>query len=138
MSESVSLFEPDYVLPEQFFAAFAGQERLGSERRLMLAVLQDAVECYQKYALSRTPTGRAEFDDARQWIESTDREWSFSFENVCDTLSLNAVYLRGGILKFGAGRRSVKRRAPQIMALGHHPAVSPDTGDMGEAFKQAS
>ncbi len=138
MSESVSLFEPDYVLPEQFFAAFAGQERLGSERRLMLAVLQDAVECYQKYALSRTPTGRVEFDDARQWIESTDRDWSFSFENICDTLGLNAVYLRRGILKFGSGRRAVKRRAPRIVALAPTPVFSPDAGDLGEAFKQAS
>jgi hypothetical protein len=47
------LFEPDVLLPAQFFAAFRREGGLERERLLMLAVLEDAVDCYQKYAHAR-------------------------------------------------------------------------------------
>ena len=93
----VNLFEPDTLLPTQYFAAFAREGGLVRERRLMLAVLQDAVECYQKYALARDPRGTLLFDDARDWIESGEREWPFSYENICDVLGIEAAYVRSGL-----------------------------------------
>jgi len=74
-------------LPAQFFAAFRREGGLERERLLMLAVLEDAVDCYQKYAHSRDPRGRQMFDEAREWVTSSDRSWLFSFENIPKTLA---------------------------------------------------
>ena len=91
------LFEPDVLLPAQFFAAFRREGGLERERLLMLAVLEDAVDCYQKYAHARDPRGAQMFDEAREWVTSSDRSWLFSFENICDTLEINADYVRRGL-----------------------------------------
>ena len=92
-----TLFEPDVLLPAQFFAAFRRAGGLERERLLMLAVLEDAIDCYQKYAHVRDPRGRQMFDEAREWVGSEDRTWLFSFENICDTLEISAEYVRRGL-----------------------------------------
>jgi len=113
----VNLFEPDTLLPAQYFAAFAREGGLVRERRLMLAVLEDAVECYQKYALARDPRGRLLFEDACVWIESGEREWPFSYENICEVLGLNPEYIRRGLSKWRQQKSPVKRTAARIMPL---------------------
>ena len=94
---SFGLFEPDALLPAQFYAAFRGGSAVRGEKRLMLAVLQDALDCYQKYAFSKDSHGRQMFVDAEGWITCEDRDWYFSFENICETLEINPAYLRRGV-----------------------------------------
>ncbi len=113
----VNLFEPDTLLPAQYFAAFSREGGLVRERRLMLAVLQDAVECYQKYALARDPRGRLLFEDACDWIESEEREWPFSYENICEVLGLNPEYIRRGLSKWRQQKSPVKRTEARIVPL---------------------
>lgn len=94
---SFGLFEPDALLPAQFYAAFRGSTAVRGEKRLMLAVLEDALDCYQKYAFARDGHGRQLFDEANEWISSGNRVWFFSFENICETLGINPEYLRRGL-----------------------------------------
>jgi len=94
------LFEPDVLLPNQYFAAFRRGRAVEGERRLMLAVLEDAVDSYRKYALARDPREQACFLEAREWFLSDDRSWLFAFENVCDVLEMNPDYLRSGLDKW--------------------------------------
>ena len=94
---SFGLFEPDALLPAQFYAAFRGGTAVRGEKRLMLAVLEDALDCYQKYAFARDGHGRQLFDEANEWIISGNRVWFFSFENICETLGINPEYLRRGL-----------------------------------------
>jgi hypothetical protein len=103
------LFEPDVLLPAQFFAAFRREGGLERERLLMLAVLEDAVDCYQKYAYSRDPRSRQMFDESKEWVGSTDRTWLFSFENICDTLEISAEYVRRGLREWAERNRDGKR-----------------------------
>ncbi|HYC01205.1 MAG TPA: hypothetical protein VEC57_18875 [Candidatus Limnocylindrales bacterium] len=114
---TAKLFEPDALMPEQFFANLGRDAGGSNERGLMLAILRDAVECYQKYALSRDPRGRDLHDEAAEWIFSGDREWPFSFENICDVLGVSADYIRTGLapLRQTAARRV--RKAPRIVEL---------------------
>lgn len=107
------LFEPDVLLPAQYFAAFRRAGGLERERLLMLAVLEDAIDCYQKYAFSRDPRGKQMFDEAGEWVSSTDRGWLFSFENICDTLEINADYVRRGLDEW----RAQGQRPQRAMAL---------------------
>ena len=113
----VNLFEPDTLLPAQYFAAFSREGGMVRERRLMLAVLQDAVECYQKYALARDPRGVELFRDASEWIESGERDWPFSYENVCEVLGLNPEYIRKGLSKWRQQRGPIKRTTARIGPL---------------------
>ncbi len=94
---SFGLFEPDALLPAQFYAAFRGGSAVRGEKRLMLAVLEDALDCYQKYAFARDVHGRQLFDESHDWITSSNRAWFFSFENICETLGINPEYLRRGL-----------------------------------------
>ena len=107
-----TLFEPDVLLPAQFFAAFRRAGGLERERLLMLAVLEDAIDCYQKFAHSRDPRGLQMFEESREWVSSTDRSWLFSFENICDTLEINAEYVRRGLREWR--ERNQNGRRPRL------------------------
>jgi hypothetical protein len=47
-----SLFQPDTLLHAQYLETFRKKVRFEPERRLMLAVLEEAVMCFQKYLLA--------------------------------------------------------------------------------------
>ena len=92
------LLQPDTLLPSQYFAALRRKGAHEPERRLVVAVLQDAVDCFQKHLNARDRRARQLYLDAEEWIGSDDRTWPFSFENVCDLLQINAEYLRRGLM----------------------------------------
>jgi hypothetical protein len=56
-----SLDTADPVAVEQFFK----RAIRGGEEELMLAVLQDAVKCFQENVLARKPTGKMRFKKQR-------------------------------------------------------------------------
>jgi hypothetical protein len=91
------LLEPDVILPAQFFHAPRGREAHGGERRLIIAVLEDAIHCYQKNLFATDNRGRRLFRDAESWVMSVDRDFPFAFENICEFLALDAEYLRQGL-----------------------------------------
>jgi hypothetical protein len=68
------------------------------EERLMLAVLESAVEDFQKYVLARNPRGKRLFQEAEEWFLEKDSEELFSFENICETLQLHPDYIRQGLM----------------------------------------
>jgi len=106
------LLEPDTLLASQFFGALRRKPAMDGERRLMIAVLEDAVHCFRKQVHATDPKARQLFRDAEQWITSTDQSWFFSFVNVCDTLDLNPDWLREGLLKWRNAQRCAGRALP--------------------------
>jgi hypothetical protein len=98
MEERVtSLFQPDTLLPEQFLDTFRRKLHLEPEKKLMLAILDDAIACYQKYFFARDAKGKALFHDARDWVEAPGDTSVFSFDSVCEALGLNPDYVRRGL-----------------------------------------
>lgn len=92
------LFQPDTMLPSQYFAAALRRRgALKPERRLIIAVLQDAIECYQKHLFARDGKARQLYTDAEEWIHSEDRSHYFSYENLCEILEMNPEYVRRGL-----------------------------------------
>ncbi len=86
----------------------------------MLAVLQDALDCYQKYAFAKDGHGQQLFADANDWITCDDRNWYFSFENICETLEISPEYLRRGV-------RDWKQRAHRLSCQsGRHTSSDSD------------
>jgi len=93
-----SLSEADILASQQYY----DQETSGRqpERSLMSAVLLDAVECFQKYALLHDEYATRLFRETENWILDNDREWLFSFINICDALTIDPQYLRKGLLRW--------------------------------------
>jgi hypothetical protein len=91
------LFEPDTLLPIQYFEAMRKKHLLEGEKRLILSVLEDAVECFMKCIDSPTSKGQRLFRDADEWINLEDKHWVFSFDNVCEMLDINPEYMRRGL-----------------------------------------
>jgi hypothetical protein len=102
------LFQPDPVSRLQFLATFKNIS-LEPERLLMLAVLEDAIKCVEKYATFNSGGNRKLFDEAIDWIRTENDEWLFSFDNVCDAVGLNAGLLRRALLHMVADRCRVRR-----------------------------
>lgn len=97
--------QPDVILPTQFFQSLRSKGHSDGERRLMIAVLEDAVHCFMKQVHATDPKGRRLFEDAEAWIAAEDRTWFFSFDNVCEMLDLNPEYLREGLFRWRAAER---------------------------------
>lgn len=110
---------------------------MDGERSLMLAVLRDAVECYQKYALARDPRGRFEFEEARRWIDSPDRDWPYSFENICDVLDIDPLYLREGLERYAPRGFRRDMRKPRIVPLEDRIRERTETGEL-DVFEAAA
>jgi len=93
-----SLSEADILASQQYY----DHETSGRqpERSLMSAVLLDAVECFQKYLLLHDEYPNRLFREAENWILDNDREWLFSFINICDALTIDPHYLRKGLLRW--------------------------------------
>ncbi|HYD49766.1 MAG TPA: hypothetical protein VEB21_15525 [Terriglobales bacterium] len=121
MSEYVSdtythLLQPDTLLPLQYFAALRRKATQEPERRLVIAVLEDAVDCYQKYFGASDRRGQQLFVDAEDWFLDTDRSWPFAFENICDFIGVNSEYLRRG-LQAWKERMLVERSQGKVVPL---------------------
>ena len=85
-------FEPETLLPEQL--DLPGRQPPQGERLLLLAVLEDAIDCYRRCRRSRDPAMRLLFDETRAWVESRDHDTLFSFESLCEALDIDPDYLR--------------------------------------------
>jgi len=111
------LFEPDTLLPIQYFEAMRKKHLLEGEKRLILSVLEDAIECFMKCIDASTSKGQRLFRDADEWIAHEDKRWVFSFDNVCDMLDINPEYMRMGLRKWKDKRLDAiaRRRAAQVL-----------------------
>ena len=111
-----ALFEPDTLLPIQYFEAMRRKHLLEGEKRLILSVLEDAIECFMKCMDSATNKGQRLYREADEWIALEDKHWVFSFDNVCDMLDINPEYMRMGLRKWKDKRLdAIARRRAQLV-----------------------
>ena len=96
-------FEPETLLPEQL--DLPGRQPPQGERLLLLAVLEDAIDCYRRCRRSRDPAMRLLFDETRAWVESRDHDTLFSFESLCEALDIDPDYVRRCLGEVGEGDR---------------------------------
>lgn len=78
------------------------------EGRLLIAVLADAVHCFQRYEGARDRHGQSLFALEDEWIHCRDDPSPLSFENICAVLNLDADYIRGGLDRLRAADAAVK------------------------------
>ena len=120
---SPALFEPDTLLPSQYFDRLRAPHRSG-EFRLMVAILEDAVHIYRMQAAR----GGSDFEEAEAWIENRDGSYIFSFQSICDLANLDADYLRRGLHAWKARARD----ATPVVTLPVESEVEPLRRASGE------
>jgi hypothetical protein len=115
--KAMMIFQPDILIEAQFQSSHQRRFHLDPERVLMLAVLQDAVVCFQEHVVAECKRKQSLYREAEEWISSTDRAYLFSFENVCEALGFDANYMRDGLLRWkrAAREHGIEKNARQII-----------------------
>ena len=85
----------------------------------MFAILEDAVNSIQNFGLTKNPARRDEFTEAKAWLEARDVDWTFSCENICEVLGLDAQFLRERLLTGDVGEQEIsdQKLKPTIVSL---------------------
>ncbi len=99
------------------------------EKRLMLAVLEDAAATVSRCAGRQTSPDQRAVEEVERWYSSEDGHWPFSFINVCDALGLDPSCLRRGFLRLrrsaasGHATRTLPRRTRERAGTRTHVVV---------------
>ena len=138
----ISLFQRDRA--SQQYPPVMRTDYAEPERELMLAVLEDAIYCFQSYASAQDSIRTRLFLQAKEWLmEDDDEQWLFSFANICAVFSFSPHYIRAGLLRHKdtesvkgstarvyqfAARREKKDRFSRRRSFGAHASSpSPST-----------
>jgi hypothetical protein len=91
-------FECAAVLPEQFFA---DRHKFGEPiKRLMFAVLNDAIRCYQTNVGVQRPHAQRLLAETKEWLFRLSGDAPFSFESICEVLEIDAPRLQRALLRW--------------------------------------
>jgi hypothetical protein len=102
VEEMTTLFQPDSLLPVQYFENFRRKVQTEPEKRLLLAVLEDALAAYQKHFSSRGGRG---------------------MKLICEVVGFDPQYIRSGLVKWREmkleelSRMAFEEPAPKIKRL---------------------
>ena len=83
----------DNMLPSQFWTT-ASDPRTEPEKRLMVAVLEEAILLLAARVPAPSRRRRTVVDEASNWMASDDRSNLFAFASICDILGLDSDGVR--------------------------------------------
>lgn len=115
-----SIFVPDVITPEQFYDMRRDDSAIAPVKRLMMAVLEDALRCFQNNADAKSGQRKRLFVEAEQWLCGESGDGPFSFATVCETLGIEPNFLRSGLKEWrnqqlaGISARRLARRSPVV------------------------
>ena len=90
-------FEADILVDSQFFQIFRSDYLSQPERALLFAVLNEAVETFQKFASSKSVRKPRVFCETESWMWDDATDSIFTFRSICELLGLDPVYVRHGL-----------------------------------------
>ena len=108
---------PLSVLPCQIGDRLFATARLSFEKRLQLAVLEDAALTVLRLAGRKDARSLRLLGEVEEWFASDQADGPFTFVTICDTLSLNPDWIRRGLQQWQKRVGSVPRR-PQFRRQG--------------------
>jgi len=120
MSVLDEILSEHIILPSQFYDGRGYRiETTEPIRRLMLAMLRDALACIATRPGTRGFATRKAAREALAWMEDTNDREIFSFNSVCDSLGINPDALRKSLDEWQRSGRRLARRSPvkQVTAI---------------------
>ena len=110
---------PDSVLPSQLGDGPFGGARLQPEKRLQLAVLEDAVLTFERCAGVDGARPRRLLAEVDAWFASDATDWPFAFVTICHTLNIDPDYVRGGLRRRRTRLEATTQRKPPLRRDGN-------------------
>ena len=95
--------------PAQFRDIWNGEGHT-PERELAAAVLDAAAADLKNYRYARRRRRQRIYWQTYQWVSSEEREWPFSFVNICEFLGISPAALRERLLHPSYNERPVERQ----------------------------
>jgi hypothetical protein len=99
------------LLPAHFYGSRRGSAAVEPLKRLMMAVLADAIRCFQRGVRAKTLSKRREFRDANDWLFAANNDGPFSFETVCYVLGTDFGLFRKRLIQSQHARAARVERA---------------------------
>jgi hypothetical protein len=125
-SDSIgSIFQRDTLLMENFFNDRRGKTLVLPEQRLMLAILEDALQCFQEKCSAKHGKKKQLFENVQKWFFDAGNDWVFGFESICSVLGFEPDYVRKGLVRLREKELSKRRSAPLWNHKENVSSVSP-------------
>jgi hypothetical protein len=109
----------DVLCMHEYLQVYQGRPSYTPERRLMAAVLRDAIDCYITDCFTVNRHKKRSFREAEEWFFSGDDHGVFSLYNVCGILNIDPGYIRRMLVRYteqnasGAKPRRVDQQGEQ-------------------------
>ena len=124
-SDIGSLFQRDTLLVENFVNDRRGKTLVLPEQRLMLAILEDALQCFQENCSAKHGKKKQLFENVEKWFFEATDGWVFGFESICSVLGFEPDYLRKGLVRWRQKKLLHRRSAPLWKHRGNGASASP-------------
>jgi hypothetical protein len=102
---------PEFFLSAQFLSDRCLSGETSGEVALKWAVFVDGLKRYWTMAADATQRRSEEFREEEGWMLADDREWPFSFKNLCETFGLQTESLRAALIAWKQAHLSGAARA---------------------------
>jgi hypothetical protein len=124
-NDSITIFlEPDALASERYLEVFHSRQ-ISPEERLMIAILDDAVQSFIAGIRPRKFSDFRHLKEAEEWIMDSGSDGLFSFDSICNLLGLDPGYLRGGLEKLRTEARAEQRSyRPKTNSFRHSESSS--------------
>jgi hypothetical protein len=99
-----NLIEPDTLVTYEHSKTQLRTLPAEPEQALLLAVLKDAIETFQRLFGAKATSARRLFRESAEWIWSDESDRVFSFVHICEALGLDPRYIRRGLRNWAANR----------------------------------
>lgn len=133
----LAVFQPDILISAQYSATYRRRLHLNPEQVLMLAVLEDAIICFQDHVAATCKRKRLLHLEAEQWILDDDKSYLFSFENICDSLAFEPAYLRQGLVRWKEAALANRSRSESTVNRWASKHVNNDKITRNSAFSDS-
>ena len=90
----------DVLCMHEYLHVYQGKPNYTPERRLMAAVLRDAIDCYITDCFNVKRHKKRSYREAEEWFFSGDDHGVFSLYNVCGILSIDPGYIRRMLVRY--------------------------------------
>ena len=99
--ETMRLFsQPDVLCVNDYLQVYQAKAADTPEKRLVLAVLRDAIDCYIHDCFSKNRHRIRPFREAEEWFFKGEEDGVFSLNNVCAVLHLDPGYIRRSLRNY--------------------------------------
>jgi hypothetical protein len=99
--EEAKLFrQPDVLCVDEYLHVYQGRPVETPERRLVAAILRDAIDCYLRDCFTKNRHKKRSFREAEEWFFHSEDYGVFSLENVCGILNIDPGYIRRSLLQY--------------------------------------